>query len=57
MSTAYLFASDTICQKDVHFMQDQHQLRQELDALASWEEQWKMNFHPQKCSTLHMTGG
>ena len=30
-------------------------LQQDLDKLAKWEETWQTEFHPQKCSVLHIT--
>ena len=54
-SKARLFADDTACHKDVADSEDQRQMQQDLDKLAQWEDRWKMAFHPEKCSTLHMT--
>ena len=34
---------------------DQISLQNDLDKLATWEQRWKMSFHPQKCSVVHMT--
>ena len=34
---------------------DATSLQQDLDKLAKWEETWQMEFHPQKCSVLHIT--
>ena len=28
-------------------------LQADLDALANWENEWDMSFHPDKCSVLH----
>ena len=30
-------------------------LQEDLDKLAAWEDKWKMQFHPQKCSVLRLT--
>ena len=54
-STARLFADDTMCHRDVDSKEEQRQLQEDLDKLAAWEEKWSMSFHPEKCSTLHMT--
>eukprot|EP00745_Piridium_sociabile_P003889 TRINITY_DN12257_c0_g1_i7.p1 TRINITY_DN12257_c0_g1~~TRINITY_DN12257_c0_g1_i7.p1 ORF type:complete len:205 (+),score=42.76 TRINITY_DN12257_c0_g1_i7:816-1430(+) len=54
-STTRLFADDTACHKDVTADSDQHDLQADLDKLASWEQRWKMSFHPQKSSVVHMT--
>ncbi|KAL8561079.1 hypothetical protein ACOMHN_031023 [Nucella lapillus] len=34
---------------------DQDSLQNDLNKLAAWEQCWKMSFHPQKCTTVHMT--
>jgi hypothetical protein len=34
---------------------DQDSLQTDLNSLASWEQKWKMSFHPAKCTTVHMT--
>jgi hypothetical protein len=52
---ARLFADDTACHKTVKTPEDQDLLQADVDALATWEQRWKMSFHPQKCSTVHMT--
>jgi hypothetical protein len=54
-STARLFADDTACHKDVNNVSDQERFQEDLDTLASWEQRWKMLFHPQKCSVVHLT--
>ena len=54
-STARLFADDTACHMRVYSPSDQEELQEDLNKLATWEEKWKMCFHPQKCTTVHMT--
>ena len=54
-STPRLFADDTACHKKVKNSNDQSSLQNDLDKLADWEKRWKMSFHPQKCSVVHMT--
>jgi len=54
-STVRLFADDTMCHNEIAVQADQHQLQEDLTKLASWEERWCMSFHPEKCTTMHMT--
>ncbi|KAI8494701.1 hypothetical protein Bbelb_273060 [Branchiostoma belcheri] len=43
-------AHKTICSTS-----DQELLQQDLDRLAKWEQTWLMEFHPEKCQSLHIT--
>ena len=36
-------------------MQGQATLHDDLDKLAAWEEKWRMDFHPQKCSVFRVS--
>ena len=54
-STVRLFADKTIIYMTTSNDTDAKVLQQDLDKLAKWEETWQMEFHPQKCSELHMT--
>ena len=54
-STVRLFAGDTIIYMTISNGTDATALQQDLDKLAKWEETWQMEFHPQKCSILHIT--
>ena len=54
-SKVRLFADDTMCNKTIKKAEDQRTLQEDLDSLTTWEEQWSMYFHPQKCSTLRAT--
>ena len=54
-STMRLFADDTIIYMTISNGTDATVLQQDLDTLAKWEETWQMEFHPQKCSVLHIT--
>ena len=55
ISTVGLFADDTIIYMTISNGTDATALQQDLDKLAKWEETWQMEFHPQKCSVLHIT--
>ena len=51
-SSTRLFADDTMCHNTVNHQNDQAVLQSDLDALSTWEHQWSMEFHPQKCSNM-----
>ena len=50
-----LFADDTLCSNTIKHKVDQKKLQKDLDSLTTWEKQWSMSFHPQKCYTLSVT--
>ena len=54
-SKTKLFADDCILNRQVKTDSDQLLLQQDLDKLASSENKWGMEFHPQKCSVLWAT--
>ena len=54
-SKVRLFADDTMCSKTIKKAEDQRTLQEDLDSLTTWEEQWSMDFHLQKCSKLSAT--
>ena len=50
-----LFADDCVLYREITSTSDAHQLQKDLDGLQHWEEDWQMEFHPQKCQILHIT--
>ena len=54
-STVRLFADDTIVYLTVVSDSDCRCLQSDLDKLATWENKWKMEFHPNKCQVLSIT--
>ena len=54
-STVRLFVDDTIIYMTIFNGTDATVLQQDLGKLAKWEETWQMEFHPQKCSVLHIS--
>ena len=50
-----LFADDTLCSNTIKHKVDQKKLQKDLDSLTTWEKQWSMSFHTQKCYTLSVT--
>ena len=54
-STVRLFADDTIVYLTVKSESDCGELQKDLDKLAIWENKWRMEFHPDKCTVLTVT--
>ena len=54
-SNTRLFADDTAIDRKIHSADDSNVLQADLDALAKWENEWDMSFHPDKCSVLHVS--
>ena len=54
-SNTRLFADDTAVDRQIRSPDDAKGLQADLDALADWENQWDMAFHPDKCSVLHIS--
>ena len=54
-SNARLFADDTAIDRKIRSPEDVKTLQSDLDALAVWESEWDMSFHPNKCSVLHVS--
>jgi hypothetical protein len=54
-STLRLFADDSILYKTIKDESDTHKLQEDLDAAEKWENDWLMQFHPDKCSVMHIT--
>ena len=50
-----LFADDCILYRKIRSIKDTIILQNDLNKLADWEQKWGMDFHPDKCSTLHVT--
>ena len=51
-STVRLFPDDTVVYLTVSSDSDCSKLQSDLDKLAKWENNWKMEFHPEKCTVL-----
>jgi len=54
-STPRLFADDCLLYRQIRSDQDQRLLQQDLDSLQKWEEDWLMQFNPDKCEVLRVT--
>ena len=54
-STVRLFADDTISYLVIESPEDATLLQEDLVTLSEWEEQWRMEIHPSKCTKLTVT--
>ena len=54
-SSIRLFADDTIIYRPLRHPSDCRALQQDLQHLEKWSKEWQMEFHPQKCQTIHIT--
>ena len=54
-SNVRLFADDTIVYIALKPKTNVNTLQNDLDKLIEWETKWKMEFHPQKCQTIHFS--
>ena len=49
-----LFADDSLLFRVINSHQDAVELQRDLSALESWERQWQMSFHPDKCTVMRI---
>ena len=54
-SDVRLFADDALLYRRIKNIRDSEQLQQDLTSLGHWEQQWQMEFHPQKCTVIRVT--
>ena len=54
-SPVKLFADDCLIYKTIESPRDTITLQEDLNALEKWESDWQMSFHPEKCTTIHIT--
>ena len=54
-SNVKLFADDCLIYRTIQSTNDTVQLQQDLSALDKWENDRQMAFHPQKCTTIHIS--
>ena len=54
-SQTRLFADDCLMYRKVSSTSDCTQLQEDLDNLIKWEQQWQMQFNPDKCEVLTIT--
>ena len=53
--TVHLFADDTVMYLTIHSEEQCAQLQVDLDMLQVWEEDWLMEFNPEKCEILRIS--
>ena len=53
--TVRLFADDCMLYRKINSAADSLLLQEDLDALQVWENDWLMEFNPQKCQVLRVT--
>ena len=54
-SDARLFADDCLLYRRINTQADADSLQKDLSSLQHWEQLWQMEFHPQKCTVIHVT--
>ena len=54
-SDARLFADDCLLYRRINTQADADSLQNDLSSLQRWEQLWQMEFHPQKCTVIHVT--
>ncbi|KAK3085014.1 hypothetical protein FSP39_022881 [Pinctada imbricata] len=54
-SDVRLFADDALLNRKIASNADAVQLQRALSSLQHWEHLWQMEFHPQKCTVIHIT--
>ena len=50
-----LFADDFVLYRRIHRASDMQSLQDDMDNLLQWEQDWQMEFHPNKCQLLRIT--
>ena len=53
-SNIKLFADDSLLFHVINSQQDAVYLQKALTALEKWESEWKMSFHPEKCTVIRI---
>ena len=54
-STTRLFADDTMLHNTITEQSDQDTMQRDIEKLTTWEKQWNMQFHPDKCTNTSIT--
>ena len=54
-SDVRLFANDALMYRHIRSEEDAFALQKDLSSLEKWEREWQMEFHPQKCTVIHVT--
>ena len=51
----YIFADDCLLYRRINTQADADSLQNDLSSPQRWEQLWQMEFHPQKCTVIHVT--
>mgnify|MGYP001021806874 FL=1 len=54
LSMLYMFADDTKIFREIKDNEDHSVLQHDLNILSQWSNDWMLNFHPEKCSVMHL---
>ena len=50
-----LISFDSLLSREIKGHADMEILQQDLDKLQEWEDQWLMEFNPEKCQTMRIS--
>ena len=53
-SLLYMFADNTKVFREMNNDEDYSALQSDLNILSQWSNDWMLNFHPEKCSVMHL---
>jgi hypothetical protein len=54
-SPVRIFADDCLVYRSINKVEDTSALQNDMSALQQWESDWQMMFHPEKCTTIHIS--
>jgi hypothetical protein len=54
-SPVRIFADDCLVYRSINKVEDTAALQNDMSALQQWESDWQMMFHPEKCTTIHIS--
>jgi hypothetical protein len=54
-SPVRIFTEDCLVYRSINKMEDTAALQNDMSALQQWESDWQMMFHPEKCTTIHIS--
>jgi hypothetical protein len=54
-SPVRIFADDCLVYRSINNVEDTAALQNDMSALQQWESDWQMMFHPEKCTTIHIS--
>jgi hypothetical protein len=54
-SPVRISADDCLVYRSINKVEDTAALQNDMSALQQWESDWQMMFHPEKCTTIHIS--